>query len=213
MHTLKIEPTPFLSPRRVPALALAVFTLFIAAYVQPAPAAQSAQSTFNSAEDAGEALFHAVQNDNTRVLTNILGAENEFVTAGDETEDKADRERFVQKYQQMHRLVRVTHGEVLLYIGAENWPFPVPLVWRDGEPVPFHGYFFHVLPGSRGGFSAIAYPYEYRSSGVMTFVINQDGVVREKDLGPDTRKLAGTLVENPGRYPLGRTWKPVDMPN
>ena len=83
----------------------------------------------------------------------------------------------------------------------------------DGAAVPFHGYFFHVLPGSRGGFSAIAYPYEYRSSGVMTFVINQDGVVHEKDLGPDTRKLAGTLVENPGRYPLGRTWKPVDMPN
>ena len=60
----------------------------------------------------------------------ILGGGKELVSSGDEAEDKIDREQFAQKYQEMHRLVRESDGTTLLYIGAENWPFPVPLVSR-----------------------------------------------------------------------------------
>ncbi len=52
----------------------------------------------------------------------------------------------------------------------------------------------------------MAYPAEYRNSGVMTFIVNQDGVVYEKDLGADTAKLAAAMTE----YNPDRTWKPVD---
>ena len=72
---------------------------------------------------------------------------------------------------------------------------------------PFHGYYFRILSGQgaaapggarnyvdRGamskGFALVAWPAEYDTTGVMTFIVNQDGVVREKDLGPDTDDLA-----------------------
>jgi len=47
----------------------------------------------------------------------------------------------------------------------------------------------------REGFSLIALPAEYGSSGIVTFIVNQDGIVREKDLGPDTAKLAAEITE------------------
>jgi hypothetical protein len=77
----------------------------------------------------------------------------------------------------------------------------------NGAPRPFHGYFFKVLlaqgPDAEdgeqdyvvqglmiGGFALIAWPAEYGVSGIMTFIVNQDRVVYEKDLGPQTLALA-----------------------
>jgi hypothetical protein len=82
----------------------------------------------------------------------------------------------------------------------------------DGEPLggesaPYHGYFYRILktqgkdaPGGArdyvvgdkmiGGFAIVAYPAKYGSSGVMTFVANQDGVVCQRDLGKDTKQAA-----------------------
>jgi hypothetical protein len=79
-----------------------------------------------------------------------------------------------------------------------------------GGRVPFHGYYYKVLtrqgPSAKGGtmdyivrsrmiggFALVAYPAEYDNSGVMTFIVNQDGVVYEKDLGPNTAGLAGNM--------------------
>lgn len=85
-----------------------------------------------------------------------------------------------------------------------------------GKPQPYWGYHFRMLSaqGSEakggsygykaggnmlGGFAVIAYPAEYGSSGVMTFVVNHEGVVFEKDLGPDTARLASSVKQfNPG---------------
>src|SRR6267142_6356717 len=81
-----------------------------------------------------------------------------------------------------------------------------------GNPVPFHGYYYKVLtrqgknaPGGAkdylvngkmtNGFAFLAYPAEYRSSGVMTLMVNEDGVVYEKDLGRQTEVLAKTMKE------------------
>src|SRR5262249_3147576 len=47
--------------------------------------------------------------------------------------DKLEREHFAEKYKEMHRLVRETDGYTVLYIGAENWPFPIPLVGNGGK--------------------------------------------------------------------------------
>ena len=79
-------------------------------------------------------------------------------------------------------------------------------------PIPYRGYYFHILerqgkhsPGGAksftvngkmtAGFAFVAYPAEYRSSGVMTFVVDQDGVVYEKDLGKKTDVAAKGMKE------------------
>lgn len=83
---------------------------------------------------------------------------------------------------------------------------------KDAPPTPYRGYFFHILtrqgkavPGGAKtyvvngemteGFAFVAYPAEYRSSGVMTFVVNQDGVVYQKDLGKKTETLGKSMRE------------------
>jgi len=56
------------------------------------------------------------------------------------------------------------------------------------------------------GFAFVAYPVEYRSSGVMTFVVDASGTIYEKDLGPDTTKLARAMAA----YEPDSTWHRVD---
>ena len=80
------------------------------------------------------------------------------------------------------------------------------------QPQPFHGYVYRLLtrqgPNANGGaydylvngellggFGLIAFPAEYGSSGIMTFIVNQDGAVYSRDLGPDTRKAAMAITE------------------
>jgi len=91
-----------------------------------------------------------------------------------------------------------------------------------GEPTPYHGYYFRILtrqgpaaPGGEldyivrgnmiGGFALVAYPAEYRNSGVMTFLVSHTGTVFQKDLGPGTAKLA----ERMSSFNPDRTWQVV----
>src|SRR5467141_2009321 len=95
--------------------------------------AQDAQpKTFASPGEATNALFEAAQKEDEQALVAILGAGKEVTSSTDEVEDKLEREQFSQKYQEMHRLVREPDGSSVLYIGAENWPFPIPLVSKNG---------------------------------------------------------------------------------
>jgi hypothetical protein len=210
-------------------------------------------------------------------LERILGAGKEVTSSSDEIEDKLERERFSQKYQEMHRLVREPDGTTVLYVGAENWPFPIPLVSKDGawffdsdtgtqeilfrtvgedetsalqvchalaqgkergntaasDPLieyaqslvnsgattsdaareeanqssPFHGYYFRTVTGNTvpRGLAVVAYPADYRSSGVMTFIVTQNGKVYEKDLGRKTTTLAKDIKRGPDS-----TWHPAE---
>ena len=61
------------------------------------------------------------------------------------------------------------------------------------QPTPFHGYYFKILT-SAGGFGLVAWPAEFNVTGVMTFVVNQDGVVLQKDLGPGTDAAARKMT-------------------
>jgi hypothetical protein len=92
----------------------------------------SAQPAFPSAADAGQSLFQAVQDNNEAAIHKILGGSTDLTSSHDDSQDKADREVFVQKYQEMHRLHRERDGSVTLYVGAENWPFPIPIVEKNG---------------------------------------------------------------------------------
>ncbi len=261
------------------------------------------QKIFPSPVAASSALFAAVQSNDEEKILDILGPQaSNIVSSGDETADANDRATFVQRYQQMHRLVHEPDGSTMLYIGADNWPMPIPLVhagqsWRfdtdagkqeilyrriganeiwtigicralvsaereyyamqhnryagqffsdagqenglywqaldgqpkspigplvaaadaagyrrnvSGTPSAYHGYLYRILTGQGSnapggaksyvrdgkmteGFAFVAYPAEYRSSGVMTFVVDADGVVHEKDLGRDTKVVARAM--------------------
>ncbi len=90
----------------------------------------------------------------------------------------------------------------------------------SGQPQPFHGYFFKILTaqgplaegGARdyivkgmmiGGFALVAWPAEYGVSGIKSFLVNQDGMVLEKDLGPRTAAIASAMA----RFDPDKSWE------
>ena len=89
--------------------------------------------------------------------------------------------------------------------------------------IPYHGYYYRILTGQGaaapggaydylakgkmiGGFALIAYPAEYGNSGIMTFIVNQDGTVFQKDLGPKTTRLVHEITA----FSQDDTWTKVD---
>src|SRR6266481_6259076 len=90
---------------------------------------QQGQKTFSSPEEASNAFIAAAQRNDEKAMLAILGPDGkQIVSSGDETQDAQSRANFVEKYQEMHRLVKEPDGTIMLYIGARNWPTPIPLV-------------------------------------------------------------------------------------
>jgi hypothetical protein len=118
--------------RSTAGVALAVSAVLAAAFVNPCLAIPS-QAGFSSPDDASRALVSAAQEHDERAVIKILGGGSGLIRSDDTAEDALEREHFVQKYQEMHRWAREPGGFATLYIGAENWPFPIPLVSRNGE--------------------------------------------------------------------------------
>jgi Protein of unknown function (DUF2950) len=292
----------------------AVLMAELALFAGMAGAQEPGQKTFATPPEAGKALYDAAKAADKTAIVAVLGASSaSVVSSGDEVQDKSARDRFVERYEQMNRWAKEINGNQTLIIGAENWPFPIPLkkdaagtwyfdtkagvkeilfrrigknelaairvcnvladaqneyfsqkqeyaqkfasdpgkqnglYWKAAEgepespvgplvayaagegyggehdkPQPFHGYFYHTLTAQgasvkggaksyivdgkmTGGFAFVAYPAEYRNSGVMTFLVNQDGTVYEKDLGPHTADLAKQMKA----YNPDKTWKAV----
>lgn len=253
------------------------------------PSAVTAQPTgkaFRRPADASAALYAAARRDDENALLVILGPDaRDLVNWTDDRNERAQqRKMFADKYEQMHRLVKEPDNTVALYVGAENWPVPIPIVEYKGKwyfdaalgkqevlyrrigrnemealqvcqalidaekeyysaehkytanftsngdahdglywkasageqesPVgpflaraglnpsspasgdPYNGYYYRILlkPNSAanagGGFAVLAFPAEYRSSGVKTFMVEQDGMAYEADLGAKTAELA-----------------------
>jgi hypothetical protein len=146
------------------------------------------------------------------VCKGIVDAENDYATMSPET-------RAVKTYAA--KLMSDPGRRNGLYWEAQSGepPSPAgPFLARAAEEghiagigAPYHGYYYHLLtaqgPGApggaksylvdgalTGGFAAVAWPAQYRASGVMTFIVGQDGVVYQKDLGNDTERLAKTLA-------------------
>src|SRR5882762_8445310 len=132
MHTTNLITETASRPRLNWVGTLSALTLLMVGYSQSSLAQKSGPETFSSPGKASGALFQAVQNSDEEALERILGADKEVTSSNDEIEDKLERERFSEKYQEMHRLVQEPDGRTVLYIGAENWPFPIPLVSKNG---------------------------------------------------------------------------------
>ncbi len=90
---------------------------------------QQGQKTFSSPDEASNALVTAAQNNDEEAMVDVLGPDGkQIVSSGDETEDAQNRANFLRRYQEMHRLVKEPDGTIVLYIGAKDWPTPIPLV-------------------------------------------------------------------------------------
>jgi hypothetical protein len=226
-----------------------------AIFAVSASAQETGQKTFASAADASNALVYAVQTNNEQALESILG---KGVISPDKEAARLERHQFAEKYNQMHRLIQEQDGVMVLYVGAENWPFPVPLVSNNGkwffdseagqeeiqyrrvgeneitamevcdrfeaakkqgvrkvstggDPITqtaetlaagspgsqqtYGGYIFRV--GAGGNVALVAYPEQYRVSGITTFILTNDGKVYQKDLGNGTEQAAEQLKALP----------------
>jgi hypothetical protein len=276
------------------------------------------QISFPSAEEAVRSLVAAVRANDMEELRIILGPGSEtLISSGDEVADKAVREKFLNAYDQMNRIVQPVPDKAVLHIGKDDWSMPIPIVkkgteWifdidqgrneilnrrigrnelnvidvigayvaaqheyaskdcggggkvefaqklistegkRDGlywEPKegeeesplgpliaraadegysresslsPFHGYYFKILKGQGGhaeggkynyivngkmilGFGLVAYPAEYGNSGIMTFIVNQEGIIYEKNLGNNTKSIAEAMKI----FDPDKTWEKV----
>jgi hypothetical protein len=283
--------------RHVGAALTIVLVLFATAAV--------AQGRYGTPEEAASALIEAAKADSARRLIQVLGRDSDdIVSSGDDVADAATRKRLVEAYEKKHAVTMEGADKAVLIIGADDWPFPIPLVRKDGawrfdtaagreeilyrrigrnelaaiqtclayvdaqheyadkriagpgvyaqrivsrpgrkdglywpapageaesplgelaaaaaaegyrprqKPAPYHGYIYKVLtwqgpnaPGGTmdyvvrggkmiGGFALVAYPAEYGNSGVMTFLVNHQGIVYQKDLGANTGRIAGNM--------------------
>ncbi len=282
-------------------------------------ATEAAQKTFASPDDAAKSLADATKGGSHDALVVIFGpGSQDVIFSGDTAVDKTNFENFTAAYAAMNRWRKMPDGSEVLYLGADNNPFPIPLkknaagqwyfdtaagkdeilsrrigdnelatmdvlaamaaaqteyfsqhhdgvkqyaqkfvsdegkqnglYWKspEGQPKsplgplaafaaategftpeagkqqPFHGYFYRILTkqggnargGAKdyvvngkmtGGFAFVAYPEKYGDTGITTFMINQNGIVYEKNLGKDTIEFAKGMTEfNPDN-----TWRPV----
>lgn len=287
--------------RSIPGCAAVAMLSIACSKHEPAPASQTA--AFDSPDAAIAALVDAVEKDDPAALRNLLGPDTEaLISSGDEVSDRAERQAFLDRYREAHTLVAGGPDDLVLQVGNDAWPLPIPLArtdgrwhfdgaagadelvsrrvganelhaidvmrgfvaaeedyaaqahdgqpagiyaqklrsetgkhdglyWKvdDGEPAspagpllaaaaaegygdgsaqtPYHGYLYRMLfaqgpaaaGGARdyrvdgaltGGYALLAYPADYGASGVMTFMVSQDGVVWQRDLGDNTAKFA-----------------------
>ncbi|HUA97209.1 MAG TPA: DUF2950 domain-containing protein [Terracidiphilus sp.] len=266
-----------------------------------------ATKVFATPDDAGDAVQAAVKAGDRDTLMAIFGpGSQDVIYSGDPVEDKNNGTAFAGRYSVMHRWRKMPDGSQVLVVGADNFPFPIPLkknndgqwffdtaagkdeilnrrigrnelavidvcgavadaqaeyfaekhggvkqyaqkfisdagqqnglYWPEvaGQPKsplgplaadataegykadpnhhqPFHGYYFAMLDkqganaggGAKdyiadgkmtGGFAVVAYPAKYGNSGIMTFMVNQDGVIVQKDLGQTTEQVASAMT-------------------
>jgi Protein of unknown function (DUF2950) len=297
---------------------LALLGLILLGGAGPAPA----QRDFASPDDAVAALIDAVKGNDTAALHAVFGPGSEkLITSGDQYADAEARRKFVASFDAQHKLVTEAADRVVLDVGPNDWPLPIPLVqangrWHfdaragaqelvdrrigrneiaairtllacvdaqkvyfdltgkqgtaeyaqrlvsqagkqdglywpteadadqsplgplveqaqdegypgelvSGHPVPYQGYNFRILkaqgdnaPGGAkdyiangkmtGGFALVAWPAIYGSSGVMTFQVDADGVVFQKDLGSQT----AAIVKQMSRFDPDLSWARVDV--
>jgi hypothetical protein len=157
-------------------------------------------------------------------LRALVEAQREYAAVGRDGNPAAYAERFVSSPGKQDGLYwPVAEGEPESPLG--------PLIaeaaeegYRPGEsPTPYHGYFYRVITeqgaaapgGARSyrdangrltlGFAVVAWPASYRDSGVMTFVVNRQGLVFQQDLGPETAKLVAAMRS----YDPDPSWSPV----
>jgi hypothetical protein len=92
------------------------------------------QQSYGSAEEAAEALLAAVKEGRTDALLRVLGPDTQpMLESGDPVQDKNARDAFLSEYEAAHSLTRDEQGRTVLQVGADEWPFPFPIVEDKGK--------------------------------------------------------------------------------
>src|SRR5215469_573005 len=113
-------------------LALAVSLVSCGKVESASQESREAPRTFASPSEAGAALFNAAKTGDQAGLLAIFGADGkDMLYSGDAVQDKNNREHFLNAYSQMNRWSANKSGGETLYIGADNFPFPVPVKKND----------------------------------------------------------------------------------
>ena len=110
---------------------VAALTVTVLAFALASPA--SAQQSFKTPQEAVDALVNASRSADRKGVLTILGpAALDLVSSGDEVADAAARKRVLDAYETKHEVVMEGADKAVLMIGTEEWPFPIPLVRKDG---------------------------------------------------------------------------------
>ena len=108
----------------VVAVAMLLFGAFSASLAAGTP-----QKSFTSPEEAVSSLVAAVRADDIKEMRVILGPGSDaLISSGDDVSDRAGREKFFKSYDQLNRLEQASADKMVLHIGADDWPLPIPIV-------------------------------------------------------------------------------------
>jgi hypothetical protein len=141
-----------------------------------------------------QALIEAIQGNRTETLLGIFGADGqELVSSGDEVADRAEGDRFVAMFQESHRLEYDNPETVILHVGSEDWPFPIPLVKADGQWV------FDTVAGKEEILNRRIGRNELQVIQVLSAYVDAQREYRTMDRdGDHIREYAQRLVSTPG---------------
>jgi len=219
MHRVVIEPDQ-------------TVTLYIGADNWPLPISIAKNSSgawyFDTESGEREILYRRIgrnENDAIEILHGLVAAQLDYASASRDGTPGQYAMKFISDEGKHNGLYWKTSddetpspiGPGLVSAATEGYRF------QQGQQAPFHGYFFRILTkqgaGAKGGaidyvvngkftrgFAFVAYPAEYRNSGVMTFIVNKSGIVYQKDLGEQTAAIASAMQE----YNPDSTWDRVD---
>jgi hypothetical protein len=108
-------------------------SIVVCAFMLGLSAPAAAQEAYETPDAAVDALAGAAKSDDMDAILKILGPEGEdIVSSGDEVADKNTREAFVAAYDKKHAIEKEGDGTYSLVLGDDDWPFPIPIAWRDG---------------------------------------------------------------------------------
>jgi hypothetical protein len=171
-----------------------------------APVATAGQPRlFASPEEATQALLAATKAKDKTAIHEIFGPQvHELLTSGDPVQDKLEFATFSKALAQMCNLVRKGDDKIVLYIGAENWPFPIPLVKKDGQ------WFFDTAAGKDEIINRRIGEDEITAIGVCrAYVEAQREYASEDRMGDGVLRYAQKLMCTPGKRD-GLYWEPAD---
>ncbi|MCG2722695.1 MAG: DUF2950 domain-containing protein, partial [Thermodesulfovibrionales bacterium] len=108
---------------------LITFAVFLLAVVPDSHAENIKQKNFRSPEEAAAALVAAVKAHDLNDMLAILGSgSRELISSGDEASDRTGREKFLRAYNEMHTFSQKSADTMILSVGADSWPMPIPIV-------------------------------------------------------------------------------------
>jgi len=173
------------------ALGLCAALAIVSALVRPALADQM---TFETPDAAVAALKAAVEKHDQEAMRRLFGPDIEDLKSGDEVQDKGDLTRFAKRLRIRSRLEEESADVRILHIGTEDFPFPIPIVRKDGR------WFFDTDAGKDEMLSRRIGENELNAISVCRgYVLAQREYFQEDRDGDDVLEYAQRLASTPGR--------------